>query len=248
MRRAGHARLTALPPMRDAPPMSHGASTMVIAGLGLIGLIQALPIAEQGLSSGALPLLAAGVPLVVLAIATRVRHVAVTHAAFPLSFVPLAVAAPELYTGNDWSGPGGLLTLLGAALALGVFLTAASPGPRLAVTPSGPPVARALVALLALSVAVPAVALWWPILAGIPGPPAVLFAATATIALLTVHVASITRGDLVASLLEPVLASEARGELQATLSRRKARTAIGLAFASLTLVAGLLWYLRRGFG
>lgn len=234
--------------MRDAAPMSHGASTMVIAGLSLYGLVQLLPIAEQGLPPGAAPIAAAAAPLVALACAVRVPHVAVTHAAFPLSFLPLAAVAPELHTGTDWSGPGGLLTLVGALAALAVFLTAVSPAPRLAVSLAGPLAARALVGLVVLAVAVPLIALWWPILGGTPGAPAVLFAATSTIALLTVHTASATRDDVVANLLEPALARAAEGDLQASLSRRRARTAIGLAFASLTLVAGLLWYLRRGLG
>jgi hypothetical protein len=232
--------------------MTPRASLMLPSGAATIALALLLPVSEVGPRLTPLFVAALAVPWLALVVAIRLPQAAWSHGVFPLSLLPAVIHVPELHAHPGWSGVGGLLSLIAVAVAFGAFLRAAALPPatpplRLRVRPAPTPTfAHVLAVLLVIG---PVMAIWWPFLAAPEPPPATAtaLAAAFSLAVTVVVLTTAERLDFTTWFFDRAARRHAVATHALDLRRRRRRAIVGLALASLTALAGLAWYLRRGF-
>jgi hypothetical protein len=202
-----------------------------------------LPLDATGLALAALPWAA-------LALALRLRSPRWTHAVYPASFVPLALARPELFGPERHAGPGGLLTVVVVVAAFAVFADSAShrsdrqvvPGSRL-IQASASPLPGLARALGYCAIAVACAAIWLPLLSAPARPPVLALGVVGTLA---VGVVAHEHLQVLASDATPTDARAAVVALRASLRAKANRIPLGVVLGLLTGLAGVAWYLRAG--
>jgi hypothetical protein len=188
----------------------------------------------------------AALPWAALGLTVAFPGVVWSHAVFPASFAPLAIARPDVFGPERHAGLGGLLTVIVVIAAFGLLIQASS-----ARTDGGTEDAPARVTarpqiarLLALfAICAPAAGVWEPLLSGPPRPAALALGVIATLA-----VGLVAAGPLM-SLAPEATVTDARAAemtLRASLRRGSRRIPLGVALGVLTGLAGLAWYLRLG--
>jgi len=217
-------------------------------GAGLIALALLMPVLERDLAFTAPVVVVLALPCLALGAAARFEHVALSHAAFPASFLPAVIYMPGLFSGRAWAGFGGLLSLFAIVVLFAAFFVSASaksPSPlSLRSRPHGH--AYASLGIVAAALLGGLVAIWSPLAAAPASALVTAFGALASIALVAVVVGTVRRLKVAGLAHEPECVRQTLNSERSSLLARRRRAIIGIGLAALTAIAGILWYLRRG--